>query len=134
MLSSRSVSLDYLNDAKLDEFLNDFYVQLPIHGYDLSISKKVSFNKTKKIVFNLTFSEYLQPYLKDLMNELRNFIFSNATTTFDRADRRIMMNSDFKFVYFIEKWVQKHVAISRKDTFYHEYFIIEKTMKMFTIN
>lgn len=65
-------------------------------------------------------SEHFQPYLKDLMNELRDFIFANASTAFEQIDRRIIMDSDLTIVYFVEKWMQRHVAISRKNTFYHE--------------
>lgn len=121
-----SAIIDDLNDSKMDEFLNDFYVRLPIHGFNRSIWKKVSFDKTKNHVYFDIFRLFLQPYLKDILNELRNFMFYNATTAFDRASRRIIIDSDIVFVYFIEKWMQKHVAISQKDTFYHEYFIIEK--------
>lgn len=54
------------------------------------------------------------------MNELRDFIFANASTAFEKIDRRIIMDSDLSIVYFVEKWMQRHVAISRKNTFYHE--------------
>lgn len=33
----------------MEEFLNNFYVQIPLHGYDISISKKVSLNKHNKV-------------------------------------------------------------------------------------
>lgn len=103
----------------MDEFLNNFYVQIPIHGYDISLSKKVSLNKHNKFCFYQNKLKILQPYLKNLMNKLRDFIFANATTTFERADRRIIMNSDLFYVYPIEKWIQKQVAVSQKNTFYH---------------
>lgn len=111
---------DYLDEESMNEFLNNFYAPILVHGYDISLSKKVSFNWAKSIILFKIFEKHLQPYLKSLMNELRDFIFANATTALERIDRRIIMDSDLVFVYFVEKWVQRHVAISQKNTFYHE--------------
>lgn len=105
------------------EYLNDFQVRIPVNGYDQKIAKKVNcffcsecLNIEKKLYFFYNF----QPYLKNLMNELRDFIFTDASSDFDRIDQRIIMDSDLFLTYAIEKWVQKQVQTSTKDTYYHQ--------------
>lgn len=62
----------------------------------------------------------MQPYLKDLMNELRDFIFDNATTDFERTDQRLILDGDLMFTYYVDKWMMKQIQVSTKDTYYHE--------------
>lgn len=114
-----TASQDYLDPKAMDAYLSDFYVRLPVHGYDESITKKVNFpfftsiDNENKYVFSK-----LQPYLKNLMNELRDFIFANVTTDFERVDQRINMDSDLLFNYFIEKWLMKQIQISTQKTYF----------------
>lgn len=53
------------------------------------------------------------------MNEMRDFYFINKTTTFDRANQRLIMDSNVQVDHLVKKWMEKHVAVSRKNTFYH---------------
>lgn len=62
----------------------------------------------------------LQPYLDDLMKEFYDFFFANATTHFERADQRLIIDSDLGFTYWMEKWVRKQLAVSDKNIFWHE--------------
>lgn len=53
------------------------------------------------------------------MNKVRDLYFTNETTTFERVNQRLIMDSNFELDYLVEKWMEKHVSISRKNTFYH---------------
>lgn len=112
----------------INDYLSDFKIILPIQGYELETSKKVNLEKLRKITWILNeLNKFLwiynfQPYLKDLMYQVYNFYFGNATTDFEKADKVVVLLSDLLGVYSIEKWLTKHVAISQKSTFYHRYF------------
>lgn len=53
------------------------------------------------------------------MDKVRDFYFTNQTTTFELANQRLIMDSNFGLDFLVEKWMEKHVSISRKNTFYH---------------
>lgn len=54
------------------------------------------------------------------MNEFYQFFFANLTNASEREDQRLIIESDLTFIYSIEKWVNKQVAKSRKNTYLHE--------------
>lgn len=54
------------------------------------------------------------------MNEFYDFFFTNATTNYARADQRLIIESDFAFNYWIEKWIRKQITVSDKNVFWHE--------------
>lgn len=64
-----------------------------------------------------------QPYLAHLMNEIRDFYFLNKTTDFDLIDQFYVLKGDVTLHYYIEQWISKHVAVSRKNTYYHRLVI-----------
>lgn len=64
----------------------------------------------------------LQPYMKDLRDEIRDFYFANVTTDFERADRFLVLNNDIIMNYFIEEWLLKQISVSQRDTYYHRYY------------
>ncbi|XP_031626976.1 esterase B1-like [Contarinia nasturtii] len=78
------------------------HVEIPIFGHRTLFRKKRS-------------------YLEDVFKRIRKFYFSNALTDEEKLRQRLIMDSDYYFVYFIEKWVEKHVAVSNKKTFYHRF-------------
>ncbi|XP_031623655.1 venom carboxylesterase-6-like [Contarinia nasturtii] len=92
---------DYADAEVMDAYLKDFRIKLPIFGYDLSIARK--------------------PYLKDVLQKFHDFFFANAKTNYERADQRLLIDSDFSFTYFIEKWLRKQASVSDKKIFYHQY-------------
>lgn len=53
------------------------------------------------------------------MDNVRDLYFTNQTTTFERVNERLIMDSQFGLDFFVEKWMEKHVSISQKNTFYH---------------
>lgn len=116
---------DYASPKVLEKFLNNFRVQIINHNYDSSIAKKVTFHEILSDKFGniIIIIIHLQPYLDSLMEEFRDFFFANASTTFERGDRRLMIQSDLMFTYWIEKLVRKLVAISDKNIFWHEYSV-----------
>ncbi|XP_055299062.1 esterase B1-like isoform X2 [Sitodiplosis mosellana] len=97
------VPSNFADPEVMDAFLKDFRMQIPIHGYDSTIAKK--------------------PYLDGLMKEFYDFFYANATTNFERADQRLIVDSDFVFSYWTEKWVRKQLSVSDKNIFWHEYSV-----------
>lgn len=81
-------------------------------------------NPLKKWMF------FFQPYLKDLMDEVYNYYFANATTDFEKSDQVVVLLSDLLVIYSIEEWLIKHVAISQKNTYYQRYSRINKMKKL----
>ncbi|XP_031631918.1 esterase B1-like isoform X2 [Contarinia nasturtii] len=95
---------NYTNANVIDAYLANFSIDLPIHGYSSSMSRK--------------------PYLNGLMNQIRDFYFGEASTDLKRLEQRLIMDSDLHYIYFIEKWIQGHVAASQKNTFYHRFSVV----------
>lgn len=58
-------------------------------------------------------------YLKAILNKIRDFYFKNATSDHDRLVQRLILDGDIYTIYFLEKWLEKHVAKSSKNTFLH---------------
>lgn len=54
------------------------------------------------------------------MKEFYDFFFENATTHHERADQRLIIDSDFTFGYWMEKWVRKQLTVSDRSIFLHE--------------
>lgn len=114
---------NYTDPKAIEEYLNDFSIILPIFGFSSTIAKKVS--RVISVFRNKIYRTYVfiqfnfQPYLKNLMKEIRNFYFDNATTSDEIVRRRLRMDSELHYIYFIEKWLQQHVTVSEKSTFYH---------------
>lgn len=54
------------------------------------------------------------------MQEFNDFFFANATTSYERADQRLIIDSDVVFTYWIEKWIRKQLTVSEKKIFLHE--------------
>ncbi|XP_031630361.1 esterase E4-like [Contarinia nasturtii] len=92
---------NYTDPKDIEELLRDFFITLPIFGYSSIIAKK--------------------PYLRDLMDEVRSFYFGKATTEDEVFKQRLIMDSDIHYVYFIEKWLEQHVAVSHQKTFYQRF-------------
>lgn len=54
------------------------------------------------------------------MQKFREFFFANTKTDYERADQRVVIDSDFAFTYFIEKWLRRQASVSEKNIFYHQ--------------
>ncbi|XP_031633387.1 esterase B1-like [Contarinia nasturtii] len=95
---------DYKDPTAVRNFIKDFNIDLPIFGYKSIIDKKPA-------------------YLKNVMKELHNYYFKFNESTPDQEllRQRLMLDSDLYYAYTIEKWMERHVAISKKDTFYHRF-------------
>ncbi|XP_031622018.1 esterase B1-like [Contarinia nasturtii] len=97
---------NYGTPSEIKNYLNNFYMFLPIFGYSTSVAKR--------------------PYFKLLMNKVRNFYFGATTTDAERLRQRIILDSDIYCIYPIEKWMQGHIAISKKNTYYHRFSVHTK--------
>lgn len=54
------------------------------------------------------------------MNEFYAYFFANLTTDYDRVIQQTIIESDFRFIYAIDRWVKKQTEISPNSTFYHQ--------------
>ncbi|XP_031641010.1 esterase B1-like [Contarinia nasturtii] len=97
----------YSNPEVIDAFLKDFYTNLPIFGYNETLLKKPD-------------------YLDNVWRKIRKFYFDNATNDHDRFIQRLHLDSDVKYVYFVEKWMEQLVSVSTKDTFYSRFSLSTK--------
>ncbi|XP_031628698.1 esterase B1-like [Contarinia nasturtii] len=95
---------NYSHPRVVRKYIEDFNIDLPIFGYKSIIDKK-------------------PPYLKTVLKNLHNFYFNVTTSTTDQEllRQRLVLDSDLYYVYAHEKWMEQHVAISKKDTFYHRF-------------
>ncbi|XP_031641091.1 venom carboxylesterase-6-like [Contarinia nasturtii] len=98
---------NYSDPEVVRQFIKDFNVVLPIFGYKSIIEQKPY-------------------YLQKIMNKLRNFYFKNSSSDQELLKQRLVLDSDFVYGYSIEKWMERHVAISKKDTFYHRFSLQTK--------
>ncbi|XP_031639610.1 uncharacterized protein LOC116351626, partial [Contarinia nasturtii] len=98
---------NYSKPEVIDAFLKDFHIDLPIFGYYSTIKKR---------------PDYLEP----ILNEIRQYYFNSAKDDHSRFIQRLILDSDINYFYFLEKWMERHVAISKKDTFYSRFSVSTK--------
>ncbi|XP_031625526.1 uncharacterized protein LOC116342165 [Contarinia nasturtii] len=98
---------NYSKPQVIDAFLKDFHIGLPIFGYYTTIWKKPN-------------------YLEGVLHEIKEYYFGKATNDHERVIQRLILDSDITYSYFQEKWMEQHVAISKKDTFYTRFSVSTK--------
>ncbi|XP_031628612.1 uncharacterized protein LOC116344281 [Contarinia nasturtii] len=97
---------DYTEPNAVRQYINDFNVDLPIFGYRSVLDRK---------------PDYLKPVLKEFKDAYIKI--NDSTTEQDLLVQRTILDSDIYYTYCIEKWIERHVAISTKDTFYHRFSV-----------
>ncbi|XP_031627274.1 esterase B1-like [Contarinia nasturtii] len=107
---------NYSDSNVVNAYLKDFNIDFPVFGYNNIIAKKPK-------------------YLKNLLQRIRDFYFGDYTESspHQRSLHRIILDSDLYWTYFIEKWIEHHVAISKADTFYHQ-FSVQTMINIYNTN
>lgn len=112
--------LDIINPGRLDDFLKNFSLTIPIHNFSSTGNQEVLLVLpliihliiiSIKIIFSLQFHGRA-------LNEIYNHYFANNTSQWDRNIEYVNLISDMNMVYPIDKAAKMQSAFS--NTFYYE--------------
>lgn len=147
---------DVQNSSRLNDFLNTFNLELPVHRLKPQFKSKVSWN-WKILVFcvwsfifeynfichmNLFsivppfgtsmgicihYVHFKQSYRK-LLERVRDYYFRNATSDHDKAVQLVNMVSDLNMIAPIDRAVKTQAKQSKRPTYYYRWALTIRTI------